>query len=367
MSDSLPYWVAFNHIKGLGAVRFKTILNYFPTLEDAWGATPAQLALAGLYDRQIQAILEFRGKNNPEQLYKTITDKGIQAVTWDDPEYPSLLNQISTPPPVLYYRGVMPSAEAKFIAIVGTRRMTAYGSQMAQEISAFLASHGIVIVSGLARGVDSIAHQAALDAGGKTVAILGSGVDVIYPPEHRKLAQEIMETGALISDYAPGTQPERTNFPPRNRIISGMSSASIIIEAGEKSGSLITARFAAEQGREVFVLPGNLNAPQSIGTNRLIRDGARPLLQKEELLEFIDSYQAANPVYMNQNIQISFEDPLEKRILSLIDLEPLHIDEISRRLGIAAGKVASILTMLELKGFVQETAPQTYRKYLSLF
>jgi DNA processing protein len=362
MSDSNAYWVAFNHIKGLGSVRFKAILNYFPTIEDAWEATPAQLAAAGLHNRQIQSMVSFRDAND-----QSILRKNIEIVTWNDDHYPALLKLITNPPPVLYWRGQQLDNNFKCISIVGTRRMTVYGRMMAEEISAYLAQRKVIIVSGLARGVDSIAHQAALKAGGQTIAVLGSGVDVIYPPEHRTLAQNISNSGAVISDYPPGTQPERTNFPPRNRIISGMSSASIIIEAGEKSGSLITARFAAEQGREVFVLPGNLNAPQSVGTNRLIRDGARPLLQKEELAAFLESFQAENPVELTQRMQISFSDPVEKRIIELIDLEPLHVDEISRRLGMPAGKVSSILTMLELKGFVQETGPQTYRKYLSLF
>ncbi|OQA27910.1 MAG: hypothetical protein BWY58_00677 [Chloroflexi bacterium ADurb.Bin344] len=367
MPDQLAYWVAFNHIKGFGSVRFQLLLNYFSSLEAAWNATPIELAAAGVHERQIKAILDFREKNSPEDLLNKIQRSGISVVTRMDDNYPALLKLIATPPPVLYFKGTLPGQDKNCIAIVGTRRMTAYGSEMAREISAFLASRGVVIVSGLARGIDSVAHQAALNCGGETVAVLGSGVDVIYPPEHRLLAKNITESGALISDYPPGTAPERTNFPPRNRIISGMCSACIIIEAGEKSGSLITARFAAEQGREVFVLPGNLNAPQSIGTNRLIRDGARPLLQKEELLEFIESYESVNPVALNKKIQISFEDPLEQKILDLIDVEALHVDEISRRLGLTAGKASSILTMLELKGFVQETAPQTYRKYLSLF
>ncbi len=367
LTEQLQYWVAFNHIKGIGAVRCKQLLQVFGTLEKAWSASQSELRMAGIPEKSVQLFAEFRSQTDPGNLLRSIQNRGISVLTWEDPDYPPLLKQIEAPPPVLYFIGKIPGPDAKFIAIVGTRRMTNYGRSMAEEISGFLAAHGVVIISGLARGIDGIAHQAALDRNGRTVAVLGSGVDVIYPPEHRLLASKIRINGALISDYPPGTPPDRMNFPPRNRIISGMSSGCIVVEAGEKSGSLITARFAAEQGREVFVLPGNFNAPQSQGTNRLIRDGARPLCEKEELLEFIQSWQFTNPIQMPKQAQMSFEDPQEKEILSLIDIEALHIDEISRYSNIPAGRVASMLVMLELKGFVTEVAPQTYQKNHALF
>jgi len=367
LAEELQFWVAFNHVNGIGAVRFRQLLQKFGTLEKAWSASSIELRLIGIQEKSIQFFEKFRDQTDPEKLFQSIIGKGISVISWNDENYPSLLKQISAPPPILYYKGILPDPQAKYIAVVGTRRMTSYGREMAREISSFLAAHQVVIVSGLARGIDGIAHQAALDVGGCTVAVLGCGVDKIYPPEHRIMAEKITANGAILSDYPPGTPPDRINFPPRNRIISGMAGGCIIVEAGEKSGSLITARFAAEQGREVFVIPGNFNAPQSQGSNRLIRDVARPLCDKEELLEFIQSWHCSNPVSMIKPVQMSFEDPQEREILSLIELEALHIDEISRKTALQPGRIASIMMMLELKGFVIEVAPQTYQKNHSIF
>lgn len=366
-ADQLRYWVAFNHVKGIGAIRVRQLLQRFSSLEAAWQAAPAELSEIGLPEKTLRALFDFREQTDPSDLLKRIQSRGILVLSWDAPEYPPLLKLIEAPPPVLYFIGKIPEPDAQYISIVGTRRMTGYGKSMTQELSGFLAAHSVVVVSGLARGIDGVAHQAALDQHGRTVAVLGSGVDVIYPPEHRLLAGQIIRNGAVISDYPPGTPPDRGNFPPRNRIISGMSSACIVVEAGEKSGSLITARFAAEQGREVFVLPGNFNAPQSQGTNRLIRDGARPLCEKEELLAFIQSEQAANPMRIPKPFQMSFEDPQEQALLALIAREPLHIDEITRLSNLPAGKVASMLMMLALKGFVTEVSPQVYQKNLAVY
>ncbi len=365
--NQLRYQVAFNHVRGIGAIRTARLLEYFGSLEAAWQASPTALRLHGLPEKIVQSLLSFRDRTDPSELLAAIQKRGIRILSRDDPYYPPLLKMIEAPPPVLYVRGEMPDASAQYVAIVGTRRMTGYGKNVAEELSAYLAGHGVVVVSGLARGVDGTAHQAALDHKGRTVAVLGCGVDVIYPPEHRSLAEAVVRNGALISDYPPGTQPDRVNFPPRNRIISGMACACIVIEAGEKSGSLITARFAAEQGREVFVLPGNFNAPQSQGANRLIRDGARPLCAKEELLEYIRSDQAILPHQLPKPIQMSFESPQEQAMMALIEAEALHIDEITRLSGLPAGKVASMLTLLVLKGFVVEVAPQQFQKNNALY
>ena len=206
-------------------------------------------------------------------------------LTWEEDAYPRRLKEIDQPPPVLYLRGDLLPADEWAVAIVGTRRITAYGRQVTEEVATTLARSGVTVVSGLARGVDSVAHKAALDAGGRTIAVLGSGVDVIYPSEHRSLAERMIASGAILSDYPVGTAPDGVNFPPRNRIISGLSLAVIVVEAGQKSGALITAEFAAEQGRDVFAVPGNINAPQSAGCNALIQQGARPLLQARDVLE----------------------------------------------------------------------------------
>ena len=362
-----PYWVAFNHINGIGAVRAGMLLKRFGTLADAWQAAPAEFYHCGLPDKIIENILTFRNQVDPEELLESIYKRNISVCIRQEDEYPRLLREIDNPPMVLYYVGKMPDPGMKLMGIVGTRRMTAYGENVARELARFLSDNRVGIVSGLARGIDGAAQRAVVDADGKTYAVLGCGVDHIYPPEHRGLAIDIIRDGAVISEYAPGTRPDKVNFPQRNRIISGMSSGVIIVEAGEKSGSLITARFAAEQGREVFVVPGNVTAVQSRGANRLIRDGARPFYEKSELLEFLQTWQADEPQKMNKPLQAAFSTPEEKAIIDLITDEPLHIDEIARKSGIPLSKISSSIVLLELKGLVMETAPQTYQKVHELF
>ncbi len=243
------------------------------------------------------------------------------------------------------------------VAVVGTRRITAYGWQTAERVAGFLARNGITVISGLARGVDAAAHKTALESGGRTLAVLGSGVDRIYPPEHRNLAEAIMKNGAVVSDYALGTPPDAMNFPPRNRIISGLAQAVVIIEAGGRSGALITARFAADQGRDVFAIPGNINAPQSAGTNRLIQQGAHPLVDPQEILEIlnltmISQHQTARSVLP--------ADKTEAKLLSIVSQEPVHVDEICTSASMPIETVTATLAMMELKGMVRQVGGMHY-------
>lgn len=258
--DDKRYWVGFTLIKGIGAVRLQALIHHFGELESAWRADPADLAEAGLGAKVIERVIQAREKVDLEKVWEQIVSQGIKILTWEDEAYPSRLKEIDQPPPVLYIRGEYLPEDVFAVALVGTRRVTPYGRQITEEVAGFLAANGMTVVSGLARGVDAIAHTAALKAGGRTLGILGSGVDKIYPPEHRALAEQMMERGAILSDYAPGTPPDASNFPPRNRIISGLSLAVVVVEAGETSGALITAEFAAEQGREVFAVPGSILA-----------------------------------------------------------------------------------------------------------
>jgi DNA processing protein len=223
MTDPRQFWVGFNMVKGIGAVRFQGLLSAFGSAEAAWKASPDALRSAGLSQRVVENLLALRSQVNLEQVWQQMQARGITLLTWEDETYPRRLKEIDQPPPVLYVRGALMPEDEWAVAIVGTRRVTSYGRQIAEELGACLARHGVAVVSGLARGVDAIAHQAALDAGGRTIAVLGSGVDRIYPPEHRRLAEQITQQGAVISDYAPGTGPDAANFPPRNRIISGLS------------------------------------------------------------------------------------------------------------------------------------------------
>jgi DNA processing protein len=267
------------------------------------------------------------------------------------------LRDIEQPPPVLYVRGEWLEEDNFAVAVVGTRRVTAYGRQITEELSAYLAAHGVTIISGLARGVDAIAHSAALQAGGRTAAVFGSGVDRIYPPENRALAGQIMSRGALISDYPPGTAPEGSNFPPRNRIISGLSIATIVVEAGETSGALITAEFAAEQGREVFAVPGSILAPQSKGTNRLIQNGALPLLSPDDVLQALDLSRVGEQKAARRILPA---DDVELQLMNTLGSEPLHVDEIRSQTGLPVEKVSAALVMMELKGMVRQVGGMQY-------
>jgi len=355
--DTKAYWVGFNLVKGIGAVRVQSLLQRFGDLETAWKAPAQTLLSAGLSVKIVENLLQVRNRVNLEQFLEKVDSQGIQVVTWEDEEYPSRLKEIDQPPPVLYTRGYFQPEDAWAVAVVGTRRVTSYGRQVAEEIAACLGQNKVTVVSGLARGVDAMAHDAALKAGGRTIAVLGSGVDRIYPPEHQRLSERIMQQGAVISDYAPGTPPDSANFPPRNRIISGLTLATVVVEAGDESGALITATFAAEQGRDVFAVPGMIYAPQSKGTNRLIQEGARPLLRPQDLLEALNLIQVPEKQAARTLIP---GDETEAQILKLLSLEPAHIDEIRTQLGLPIEKVSATLTMMELKGMVRAVGGMSY-------
>jgi DNA processing protein len=355
--DPKAYWVGFNLVKGIGAVRLRSLLDHFGNLEVAWHAPADALIAAGLTTRIVQNLIVMRSQVQLEVLMERIQRQSIRIITWEDDAYPRRLREIDQPPPVLYLRGSIDAEDDWAVAIVGTRRVTAYGRQVTADLAAFLAGNGITVVSGLARGVDAIAHEAALQAGGRTIAVLGSGVDRIYPPEHRKLADQIMNQGAVCSDYAPGTAPESSNFPPRNRIISGLSQATVVIEAGETSGALITAKFAADQGREVLAVPGPINAAQSKGTNNLIQQGARPLLRIEEVLEVLNLQHIQT---QQKARKVLPADETEAALLKVIGPQPLHVDDIQAQSGLSIEKVSATLTLLELKGIVRQVGGMNY-------
>lgn len=351
------YWVGFTLIKGIGAVRLQALIHHFGDLESAWRAAPADLAEAGLGAKVIERVIQAREKVDLEKIWEQIARQGIQILTWEDEAYPSRLKEIDQPPPVLYVRGEYLPEDAFAVALVGTRRVTPYGRQITEEIAAFLAANGMTVISGLARGVDAIAHTAALKAGGRTLGILGSGVDRIYPPEHRALAEQMMERGAIISDYAPGTPPEASNFPPRNRIISGLSLAVVVIEAGETSGALITAEFAAEQGREVFAVPGSILAPQSKGTNKLIQQGALPLLNASDLMQALNLTRVGEQKAARKALPA---DAVEAQLLAVLGEQPVHVDELRNQTGLPIEKVSATLTLMELKGMVRQVGGMHY-------
>ena len=357
MSEPRQYWVAFSLVKGIGAVRFQALLNYFGDPQIAWGAPAGALREAGLSEKVIENVVELRSSLNLDQVWEKLEAKGITVLIQTDENYPRRLQELDQPPPVIYMRGELTSEDEWAVAVVGTRRATAYGRQVAEDVAGTLARNGVSVISGLARGVDSISHQAALQAGGRTIAVLGSGLDRIYPPENKRLAEQIVTRGALISDYPPGTPPEASNFPPRNRLISGLSLAVVIIEAGQTSGALITAAFAADQGREVFAVPGNITSPGSKGTNRLIRDGAQPLLHPEQILEALEMTMVAEQRTARVVLPA---DAVEAQLFEALEQEPLHIDEIRSRTDLPIERVTATLTLMELKGMVRQVGGMQY-------
>jgi len=351
-----PYWVALNHVRGIGAARVRRLKESFATLHDAWHAPRHELLAAGLDERSTEALCEERQRLDPEALLAAIEARGIEVLTWEEGAYPRRLAELPVAPPVLYVRGALSTQDEWAIAIVGTRRPTAYGREAAAHFASALAGAGLTIVSGLARGIDAEAHRAALEAGGRSIAVMGCGVDTIYPPEHARLAQQMMESGALVSS-APGTPPDGANFPPRNRIIAGLSLATIVVEAGEESGALLTARYAADQGRDVFAVPGNVFSPTSRGTNRLIQDGAQPGIEPDDVLTALDLVRAAE----HRQARMLLPDwPTEARRLEILGRGPMHVDAIRLRAQLPVEEVSSALAMMELKRRVRHVGGMQY-------
>ncbi|MGC9520893.1 MAG: DNA-processing protein DprA [Anaerolineae bacterium] len=357
MDDDLRYWLGFNLVRGIGPVRLQALIEQFGDVEAAWTASEGALRTSKLDQRSLANLLRVRREIDLDRELARVDRLGVHVLTSSSPDYPQLLAQIPDAPPVLFVRGDLAPADEWSVAMVGTRKASSYGREVARRLAGELAQSGVTIVSGLARGIDGVAHRAALEAGGRTIAVLGSGVDHIYPAEHRKLAAAIAENGAVISDYPLGTRPEGQNFPPRNRIISGLSLATIVVEAGLRSGALITADFALDQGRDVFAVPGSILSPGSAGCNRLLRDGAHVLTETRDVLEVLrldqlPEKQAARAILP--------ETPTEAAVFERLSSEPCHLDEISRLSGIPVSVVSSTLVMMELKGMVRQVGGLQY-------
>ena len=357
MDDRTKYWVGFNLVRGIGPVRLERLLKYFGDVRSAWEARSYQFAAAGLNENLARQLIQIRKNTCLDELMETIQEAGIKVYYWDHPRYPERLRHINQSPFVIYLKGELIEDDIWGVAIVGTRRYSDYGRQITAEIAKTLAGYGITVISGLARGIDGIAHQNSLEACGRTIAVLGSGIDQIYPPEHKKLAERIEIQGALISDYPVGTPPDGSNFPPRNRIISGLSKVIIVIEAGQKSGALITAGYAAEQGKEVFAVPGKITSPVSKGTNLLIKQGAHPLLSAQDVLDLLNMSLA----YEHRTVKRTLPgDPREALLFQAVGDEPQHVDEISTLVNLPIEEVTSTLALMELKGMVRKTFGMKY-------
>jgi len=357
--NDAKYWLGFCLIPEIGYKRFRMLLERFETAGAAWNAPEANLRAVGLENNRLSALLAKRDKLDLDAELLRVERFGARLITQADDEYPSLLRSLADAPPLLFVRGEITDDDALSIAIVGTRRASTYGKDAATYFSRELAANGVTIISGLAHGVDAAAHRAAIQAGGRTLAVLGCGIDQVYPREHGHLAAEIARHGAVISEFPPGTKPEAYNFPRRNRIVSGLSLGVLVVEAPEKSGALITATAAAEQGRDVFAVPGNIFNPMGMGANRLIQDGAKLVTTVDDVLEELNLAQVVHET-RKTTVEIAPEGDDERRILGFLSTEPAHVDEIARNSGIVISKVTGTLTILELKGLARMVGPMQY-------
>ncbi|MGD9272814.1 MAG: DNA-processing protein DprA [Desulfobacterales bacterium] len=358
-AEALLPWFLLKSVPGIGNHLFKRLIDRFGSPERAFQAAEQDFqVIEGMNQALVGRIKTHRLHPSVRHDMALAAQKGVRIVTMTDPDYPALLLQIPDPPPFLYVRGKLES-QCKAVAVVGSRIATRYGLSMAARLSAELAACGVTVVSGMARGIDTAAHEGALQSGGRTVAVLGSGLEKVYPAENRKLFQTIVRNGAVLSEFPMLTKPEPHNFPIRNRIISGMSYGTVIVEASKKSGSLITARLAAEQNREVFAVPGSVQSFKSIGTHTLIKQGAKLVENAQDVLEEI-----AGPLF--EGIRLDDRPPPTKKeppalsteeaiVCGALEPYPIHIDDLGRKLSMAPGKLASILLQLELNGIVEQS------------
>ena len=356
-TDDVGYWVAFNRIPTIGRARFALLESYFGSMERAWSASSDELVAAGLDQRSVRSVVTRRPSISPDAEIQRLASLGIDAFTIRDPGYPRLLREVYEYPPLLYVKGNLESEDERAVTIVGTRKTTAYGREVAHQISWDLAKNGVTIVSGLARGIDGTAHRAALDAGGRTVAVLANGLDTIYPPEHANMAREISRNGALVSEHPPGVRPEAKNFPRRNRLLSGLTPGTLVVEAGEGSGALWTVRHAVDQNREVMAVPGSILSPASRESNRLIQDGAKTVLGYADVLAELNFSALGQQMELRTVLP---QDGRESQLLTWITYEPVHIDDIQRASGLDVASVSSSLTMMEIRGVVKQVGGMNY-------
>jgi DNA processing protein len=349
----LYYWIALRLTFGIGNVLYKNLLQRFSSPERIFQASPAELeSVEGITSRSARAIGSFRHDQAIDRELDRIDRSGVTVITFSAPEYPYLLRTIYDPPPLLYVRGTLSCRDRSAVAVVGSRSASEYGLRAAQQISRDLALEGITIVSGLARGIDSQAHRAALAAGGRTIAVLGSGIDVIYPPENERLYYAIARSGAVVSEYPMGTEPSSYNFPPRNRIISGLSAGVLVVEAGPKSGSLITARVALDQNRDVFAVPGSVYSLKSQGSHSLLRSGAKLVSSARDIIEELPR-KSTRPVAEAGRPAACLEAEQQK-VYDRLHSEPVYIDELLEATACSSSRLAALLLELELSGLVKQ-------------
>jgi len=367
--DERAWWLALHLVPGVGRITFKKLVGYFGHPREVMHATAGQLQrVLGIGPKIAQVITGFDSARAVERELRAARSAACQIITQHDEEYPALLKAIEDPPPVLYVKGDLGDPMALGIAVVGSRRPSTYGKVVAERLASGLADCGVTVVSGLARGIDSVAHLSALEQGGRTIAILGCGLGHMYPPENHRLAERISHQGAVVSEFPMTTKPDRLNFPLRNRTISGLSLGTVVVEAGERSGALITAQWALEQGREVFAVPGNVTAPTSRGTNRLIKMGAKLVEDVDDILDELPQY-ALVRTRERAPTQEEFcrvdSTQEERRLLELLDaVEPRPIDWLIEEAHFPTSMVSSLLLKLELEEKVRQLPGKLFLRTL---
>lgn len=358
----MRYLNALNKIEGLGCKKLKQLMNFFGTAEKVWAASQAELEKSGIGESVAQKIADQRPNINPDEEWTKIEKENITVVTIQDEQYPILLKQIPDSPYLLYMKGNLDCLNLPLVAVVGSRKLTEYGSRVARTFARDLAKNGICVVSGLAFGIDAMAHLGALDAKGKTIAVVGNSLDKesIYPRSNFQLMEEILENGGLlISEFPIQTTAATWTFPARNRIMAGMSLGTLVVEAAEKSGSLITANLALDYNREVFAVPGPVFSPQSIGTHKLIKAGAKLAACSADILEELKISEAPQAKVETANLELSEE---EKNILSVLSHEGTYIDRITKLTKLETATISGTLSLLEIKGLVKNVGGQQYIK-----
>ena len=354
----LPYWIAFSRVPTVCPVRVGLLEGRFGSLQAAWQASEGELRAAGLDANVVEAIASVLREVEPDRELARVLEAGVTVLTWHDGAYPKLLREIEDLPFVIYMKGDLEPGDALSVTVVGTRRPTSYGREAARQLAGELAKAGVTVVSGLARGIDGVAHRASLEAGGRTIAVLGCGVDVPYPPEHGKLMEEIVEQGALLSEYPLGTKPEARHFPRRNRLLSGLSLGTLVIEAGEGSGTLTTVKYALEQNREVFCVPGSIYSPASTWTNHLTKEGAKLVAGVDDVLEELHLDPSGSREPLPEAVEAGTED--EELLLDMLDFEPQHVDDLCGSTGLPVTRITGALAVLEMKGRVLQVGRMHY-------
>ena len=351
------YWIGLNMVLGVGKTLCHRLVKGFGSPKNVFQASRRELmGVERVGDKVARQILDFDLEQSLKREYQLVARRNVRILTIDDPEYPFLLKSIYDPPPVIYYKGTFLDERSVPLAVVGTRKASSYGKMVAEKLCTALSEMGVCIISGMARGIDTIAHKSALKLGNPTVAVFGCGLEYTYPPESGSLRRQIEEQGAVLSEFPMSTKPDRNNFPARNRVISGLSHGTLVVEAGEKSGALITAQFALEQGREVFAVPGNIYSSESRGTHALLKMGAKLTDSPEAVVEELsDSVMELLKERKNEALESIPLNPKEEHLVSLMSVQEQHIDRVIENSYLSPAEVSATLVTLELKGVIRQT------------